>query len=119
MNRQITIKANNPKEFFTALIKFVGSFYELSISLDKELLIELAGLSQDGSVMIDPTTRKKLLLDLNVKNTHLSNSFKRLKDKGLLTGKQGKYELNPIMVWRNLEDAIQNDDLKLTIKFIK
>jgi predicted transcriptional regulator len=120
MNRQVTIKASNTREFFTSLVKFLASFYDLTVSLDKELIACLCNLADEsGSVVVNPIQRKKLLVELEVKNSHLSNSIKRLRDKGLISGEQGKYQLSSILIWKGLEDALTNDDLRLTIKFIK
>ena len=35
-----------------------------------------------------------------MKNSHLSNSIARLKKVSLISGEQGKYELNPMIVWK-------------------
>jgi len=119
MHRVLSIKANNQQEFFKRLIKFLSGYYELTSALDNDLLLHLCEVANDGEVTITPGNRKALLSILAVKNTHLSNSFARLKEKGLITGEQGKYKLSPLLVWKNLDEAIENNDLKLTIKFIK
>lgn len=119
MHRQLSIKANDQQEFFKRLIKFLSGYFELTSALDNELLLHLCEIAIDGEVSITPANRKSLLSILSVKNTHLSNSFARLREKGLLTGEQGNYKLNALLIWKNLDEAIANDDLKLTIKFIK
>jgi hypothetical protein len=119
MHRVLSIKANDPQEFFKRLIKFLSGYYELTSALDNDLLLHLCEVAIDGEAIISPGNRKALLSILDVKNTHLSNSFTRLREKGLITGEQGKYKLNPILVWKNLDESIANDDLRLTLKFIK
>lgn len=119
MHRQLSIKANDQQEFFKRLIKFLSGYYELTSALDNELLLHLCEVAIDGEVKITAANRKSLLAILSVKNTHLSNSFARLKEKGLVNGEQGRYKLNNLLVWKDLDESIANDDLRLTLKFIK
>jgi len=119
MHKQLSIKANDQQEFFKKLIRFLSGYYELTSALDNNLLLHLCEVAEDGKVILTAANRKVLLNILSVKNTHLSNSFSRLKEKGLIQGEQGRYILNPIFIWKNLEEAIANENLKLTIKFIK
>lgn len=119
MHKQLSLKANTQQEFFKRLVKFISGYYELTSALDNELLLHLCEVAEDGEIIITPANRKSLLAILSVKNTHLSNSFTRLREKGLITGEQGKYKLTPLLNWKNLDEAIANNDLRLTIKFIK
>lgn len=101
-SKTVTFSSKSSDEFFMIFVKFIGGFFDLRSALDMKVLVKLCQLADfnTGCVLLPAGLRKDLMVCLDVKNSHLSNSIARLKKANLLSGEQGKYELNPIVVWK-------------------
>jgi predicted transcriptional regulator len=53
-----------------------------------------------GKVNITSQERKVLIKILEIDNSALSKSIKRLLGKGLITGSGGTYYINPVIFWK-------------------
>jgi hypothetical protein len=60
---------------------------------------------EESSVAIPTSLRKDICKRLDIHTVQMSNSLKRLKDVGILTGTGGDYQLNPEMFWRGATSA--------------
>lgn len=100
--KTVTFTSKSSDEFFMIFVKFIGGFFDLTSVLDMKLLVKFCQIADfnTGVVLLPSGLRKQIMEELDVKNSHLSNSIHRLKDANLITGSQGKYELNPIVVWK-------------------
>lgn len=121
--KTVTFASKSSDEFFMIFVKFIGGFFDLKSTLDMKLLIKFCQIADfnTGVVLLPAGLRKELLLDLDVKNSHLSNSIARLKEAGLISGEQGKYELNPIVAWKGdiktRDELIRTKGLEFKMKF--
>lgn len=121
--KTVTFSSKSSDEFFMIFVKFIGGFFDLTSALDMKLLVKFCQVADfnTGLVLLPAGLRKELLEELNVKNSHLSNSIARLKKANLITGEQGKYELNPIVVWKGdiktRDQLIKDKGLEFKMKF--
>lgn len=121
--KTVTYSTKSTDEFFMVFVKFISGFFELKSALDMKLLIKFCQIADynTGAVLLPAGLRKELQLELDVKNTHLSNAIARLKKSGLITGEQGRYELNPIVAWKGdiktRDELIRTKGLEFKMKF--
>lgn len=123
VRKTVTFSSKSSDEFFMIFVKFIGGFFDLNSALDMKLLIKFCQIADfsTGVVLLPAGLRKDLMVELDVKNSHLSNSIARLKKAALITGEQGKYELNPIVVWKGdiktRDNLIRDKGLEFKMKF--
>lgn len=123
IRKSVSISTRGSDEFFMVFVKFMSGFFELKSALDQKVLMRFCQMAEfnTGQVLLPAGIRKDLLEEFQIKNSHLSNSIARLKKVNLITGEQGKYQLNPIVVWKGdikTRDAIiKNKGMDFNVKF--
>jgi len=113
ITKTVTVRTDSQEEFFMLFIKAIGPVFKIKSLVDFKVLLKLCQLSvyNGGSIPLPTLTRKEICEELSLQNPNLSNSLNRLRTMGVITGSQGKFELNPIIAWKG--------DLKTRDKAIK
>jgi len=98
----INIKADNSRDFYFNFLHMVKEQLKIRGATDIKVLTNLCIMMEYNSTRVKLTTsdRKRICEDLNIKNTHLSNSLTRLVELGLIVGSDGAYEINPFLAWK-------------------
>lgn len=123
VRKSVSITTKNSDEFFMIYVRFVSGLFELSSANDIKILIRFCQLAEfnTGAVLIPAGRRKEMLDEFGMQSSHFSNAIARLKKANLLTGEQGNYKLNPIVVWKGdiktRDQLIRNKGLDFNVKF--
>ena len=76
-----------------------------------------------GKIYLPSGVRKDLVKKFNITQQTISNSLKRLKNKSLITGNNGVYQLNPLIFWKGENKVrtkfLENNKLSVNINFNK
>lgn len=116
----VKTKADN---FYMSFIDNMAGFFELTSATSIKILTILCNMAEfnTGVVRITSEDRKEIIDILGIKNTHLSNYLKMLKDKELIYGSGGKYVINPLIFWKGelkeRTELLKNNKLKINIRF--
>lgn len=102
VKKSISIQAKTTDDFFMIFIKSLSGFFKIKSAVDIKVLIKFCQIADfnTGQILLPTGTRKDICSELDIQNQHLSNSIARLKTMGLVTGEQGKFELNPLLSWK-------------------
>lgn len=122
--KQLYQKVDNSKDFYLTFIHMFKPQLKIKSVTDIHVLTYLCLNMEYNSTRVTlPTSRRQSLCkELDIANTHLSNSLKRLIDIGLITGGNGEYELNPFLVWKGKLDerekllATKGIEIRITFK---
>jgi hypothetical protein len=103
-------------KFFMVYIENLASFYKIKSSIDKNVIIWMCEHAEynTNKVRLTSSDRKQMCEDLDIKNSGLSLSLKRLKENGLITGEGGMFEISPELFWKG--DSLTRKK-KITIEF--
>jgi hypothetical protein len=109
-----TVTLEEFDRFYMVYFNMMKTFYQIKYLKDVLLLVKLCEDSNFNSGLINLSTqyRVDLCSFLNIRNSHLSSSLKRLSVLGLLIGNKGKYTINEGIFWkgdREIRDALLKD----------
>lgn len=105
--------ATASEDFVFMFKQYMRPFYELRAPMDIHLMLILAGMlpMDDNRISLSPVVRKMIMDTMGWTSTQsVSNALNRLKDKGLIYGGSGDYQINPYMFWRG---QLKNRQLKI------
>jgi hypothetical protein len=107
------INIGRQEEFYMTYCNYLSGIYQLSYADDIKLLVKLCewGQYDTGMVSLTASKRKELATTINMHQSNISKSIKRLKDKKLISGDNGDYQLNPAVFWKG-DRAIRKQVLK-------
>jgi len=99
--------------FHMVYLRMFKTFYEIKYVKDVMLLFRLCDMAQfnTGHVSLSAKDRRDLCAFLNMQNSNLSSSLKRLNELGLLNGEMGSYIINEAVFWRG-DNSTRNKILK-------
>lgn len=88
--------------FYMVFIDHVAPFYNLTNGTAKNVLAWMCNRAtfNTGQISLSSKDREKLMEDLNIKKSALSNILKELKKKNLISGDKGTYTINPQIFWK-------------------
>jgi hypothetical protein len=106
VEKSFSVKTNTDK-FFMVFIEHIAPLLEVRSITDRKVLDVLCRLAEynTGKVSITSQKRKDICDEIQVELQTFSNSLNRLKSLGLIWGKAGDYEINPIIFWKGSTDA--------------
>lgn len=113
----------NADKFYMIFIEHMSSLFGIKSAADRKVLDSLCKLAEfnTGKVLITSGRRREICEDLEIASQTFSNSLNSLRRLGLITGKDGDYELNPLVFWKGTTDArnrlIKEQKLEITIKY--
>jgi len=117
-----TIKVTEDS-FFMTYITLLQPFYQLEHLADVKLIVKFCELAEfnTGKVSISTGKRKEICEELGISTSNFSKYTKRLKDKGLITGDKGEFEVSASVFWkgdRKTRAALLKDKgITMTINF--
>lgn len=79
------------------VVRMVAGLYGLRSAVDIHVLEHLTSLALNGSVSPTKEDRTKIMFELDLKPSHLSNSLARLRACGLLSVDKGVYTVNKLI----------------------
>jgi hypothetical protein len=106
-----------PKDkFFMTFFENLASFYKIKSIVDIKVLTWMCSHAEynTGQVRLSTADRKELCTELDIKNSGLSLSLKRLKELNLISGEDGRFEVSPEVFWKG--DTLTRKK-KITIEF--
>lgn len=97
-----SITLSDTDYFYMVYLRMFKTFYEIKYLKDVMLLFKLCDMAQfnSGHVSLSSKDRNDLCVFLNIQNSNLSASLKRLTVLGLLDGEKGSYVINEAVFWR-------------------
>lgn len=123
--KTINVRAKNSKEFYFTFLQMLKAQLKLKGITDIHVLTNLCIMMEYNSTRVKLTTsdRKRICEELSIKNSHLSNSLKRLVEIGLIVGIDGDYEINPFLAWKGSlderEKLLMTKGVDIRIRFSK
>ena len=122
-SKSFNIKVKSSEDFYFTFLSYLKPALKIKSLRDIHVLTKMC-LSMEfnsNKVMLPSSKRKEICGELNIQNTHLSNSIANLKKLGLMWGEGGVYELCPYVVWKGHTDArenlLRNEGIELKVKF--
>lgn len=111
--KTVTVKTNSQEEFFMLFIKTMSPMFELTSGVDIKVLFRLIQMASynNGEILLPTEKRRLLCEEFGFQNPNLSNTLDRLKKTGIIKGRRGAFDLNPLFAWKG--------DLKSRDKAIK
>jgi uncharacterized protein YrrD len=120
--KDITITSE--EEFFLVFLSNLGSLYKLKNATEIHVLAKMCSIAMfnTNTVMLPSAERKNICDELDITNTNLTNILRSLKLSGAITGENGKFTINPDIMWKGSTKArekwLKSDQgLELRIKF--
>lgn len=101
--RKITYSVPTDSDnFFMTFIDSLSGLLNIRNATDIRVITMMNTMAKfnTGQVLITQEDRKKMLDTLQMDNQVLSNSLKRLKEAGIISGERGIYEINPLVFWK-------------------
>lgn len=123
-SKEFTISTTT-EDFFFVFLSYLGMLYELKNALDIHVLAFMMENVQFNKNIVSLTIakRKELIAKIGVSKQNLSHSLKRLKEKGLVSGEDGDFFVNPELMWRGStkerDKLLQEKGIDVRIKFKK
>jgi len=120
--KSVSVETDSDK-FFMTFISEMSSFYKINCLTDVKVLAALCSNAQFNSytVLLPPSVRKTIMADCGINTQTMSNSMKRLKDLGLVSGADGEYHINPNIFWKGSTNErkklLADKGLEINIKF--
>lgn len=124
-NKKISVKVESSKEFYFNFIQMFKQQLKITSLTDINVLTNFCLNMDYNSTMVKlPTSRRKqICVEMGIRNSHLSNSIKRLVDVGLIIGSDGEYEVNPFLAWKGSlkerERLLATKGVEIRVKFSK
>lgn len=109
----VKINMGKQEEFYMTYCHYLSSLYELTYADDIKLMVKLCewGQYDKGTVQLTSSRRIEISKTLGMHNSNISKSIKRLKEKALISGDRGEYQINPAIFWKG-DRAIRKELLK-------
>lgn len=122
-SKSFNIKVKNSEDFYFTFLSYMKPALKIKSLRDIHVLTKLCMCLEfnTNKVSLPSSKRKIICAELEIQNSHLSNSIQRLKALGLMWGEGGVYELSPFAVWRGHTDARENlfkkEGMELRLRF--
>lgn len=116
-----SLKLKSGEEFYMTYLSFMQHLLRIKSMIDVHVLTKFCSMMQFNSNQVFITTgvRKAICAELNLHNSNLSAAIRRLRDLGLISGEEGTFEINPIVVWKGTtetrEQLLKERGLQLVI----
>lgn len=123
-SKTFAVKTQTTEEFYLTFFSFMQPHLKIKNMIDINVLTKMCMMMEyDSTEVMLPTQRRKTMCEeLGMESTHLSNSFKRLRELGLIQGDSGVYEINPYYVWKGRTDAreklLREKGIEIRLKFL-
>lgn len=98
----IEVKVGSEEKFYMTFVEHMAPMYKLTYANDIKVLLKFCELAdyETGVVHLSPARRLEMVEQLEMQQSNVSKSIKRLKDKDLISGDNGAYTLNPVIFWK-------------------
>lgn len=119
----MAVKMKAEDEFYMVFIKYTAKFYGLKYADDIKVLAKMCewGEFDRGVVYLTAGRRKEIRETLNIHNSNISNSLKRLKEQGFISGDDGEFLINPVIFWKgskaNRMEMMRKDGIQAIFNF--
>lgn len=119
----IEVKVGSEEKFYMAFIEHMAPMYQLTHANDIKVLLKFCEMAEyeSGVVHLSPKRRSVMVEEINMQTTNVSKSLKRLRDKGLISGDNGEYTLNPVIFWKGKRakrlEILKNKSMELVFNF--
>lgn len=102
VTKLIKINIGKQEEFYMTYCNYLSSIYQLTYADDIKLMVKLCewGQYDKGTVQLTSSRRAEIISDLGMHNANISKSLKRLKEKNLINGEKGEFQINPAIFWK-------------------
>jgi hypothetical protein len=113
VTKLIKINIGKQEEFYMTYCSYLSSIYQLTYADDIKLMVKLCewGQFDTGNVQLTSARRIEISDELGMHNANISKSLKRLKEKKLINGEKGAFQINPAIFWKG-DKAVRKDLLK-------
>jgi hypothetical protein len=113
VTKLVKINIGKQEEFYMTYCHYLSSIYQLTYADDIKLMVKLCewGQYDTGKVQLTSARRNEIVTDLGMHNANISKSLKRLKEKKLIDGEKGEFQINPAIFWKG-DRAIRKEVLK-------
>lgn len=121
--KPILVKVKNTEDFYFTFIQMFQQQLKIKSLTDVHVLTKFCLMMEYNSTKVKLTAgaRKQLCDDIGIKMPHLSNSIGRLKEFGIIRGKDGEYEVNPFFAWKGKlserEKLLSMNGVEIKLKF--
>lgn len=94
--KSFSVKKKKVEKFFFVFTKNIMKFYDIERAIDFKILFFLSSHIEFSTKQIKFSRKEKLefMETVNIKTQCFSNSIKRLKDLGIISGERGDYLIN-------------------------
>lgn len=102
VTKLVKINIGKQEEFYMTYCSYLSSIYQLTYADDIKLMVKLCEWGQwdKGTVQLTASRRVEIKKELGMHNTNISKSIKRLKEKKLIDGDKGEFQINPAIFWK-------------------
>ena len=82
--------------------EYMFLLFKLNSAIDRKVFDYFCVISEynTGAVRLPTPDRERLLETLGIGSQYLTNSIKRLRDAGLISGERGLFAINPCLMWK-------------------
>lgn len=113
VKKLVKINMGKQEEFYMTYCQYLAPLYKLTYADDLKLIVKLCewGQYDKGTVQLTAARRAEITFELEMHNSNISKSLKRLLEKELISGDRGEYQLNPVIFWKG-DRAVRKEILR-------
>ena len=110
--------------FYMTFIEYMSPVFGLKPDSAKQLLAWMCQHAEfnTGIVWIPSARRKEITKELGLESNTISNYLKKLKELKIITGKNGKFMVNPQIFWKGdlgtWRRFLKNKELRITFDLV-
>jgi len=123
ITKTFSVKVKNKEEFYFTFLSGLNAICNLSRPNDIKVLALMCAKAEfnTGIVALSAGDRREITAKLGFSNQSFSNSIRRLKEAGLMSGERGDYEINPHYFWKGTTDErnrlLRDKKIDITLKY--
>lgn len=123
VTKLVKINIGKQEEFYMTYCSYLSSIYQLTYADDIKLMVKLCewGQYDKGTVQLTSARRTEITSELKMHNANISKSLKRLKEKKLIDGEKGEFQINPAIFWKGdravRKEILNKDGLNVIFNF--
>lgn len=123
-NQKVITEKINVENFYMTFVDYIAPVFKLRSEVALKLLIWMCENAQfnTGQVSLTTEDRKNLTKELGISTNQITNNLKRLRELKLITGQNGKFQLNPQIFWKGdaktRQEILKDKALKISFELV-